>query len=490
MFRNYSIICCVGALLFSLLFVGCLNREVSFVEASLSPQDDRNLRVSLNRNIDILWVIDNSGSMEKEQAALAANFPVFIDVLSKIDGGLPSIHMGIATTDIGAGGFLCNRAVPGQLPGQPGDTDGDSGELLVTPTASSSCTGVSVTNGDNFLQDIPDPNNVGVRIRNYSTPGSEPSLAQAFSCYATRGIDGCGFEQPLEAMRRVLSNPQNISTNQSTRFLRPDAHLAVIFITDEDDCSASDNSLFSDVTAKGELANHNCFEHGVVCEPDSPLQVGVKTGCRSREDSDLLSPVEEYAQFLRQLKTRGNEIIVASIQGEALDSSGNATVKVIDAIGKQSLIPGKDLEKLCLDPLDDTAGADPGFRLAEFLGKFPQRNLQTSICGSDFSGTLDQIADLLSEAVRDPCLDGNLTDIDVSAGIQPNCEVQYIEDGIDPQRIPQCSSANPSVSEQPCWAVTVDATLCSGTDTQLAIEIFRTQDSLPGIDQVSCQLDP
>ena len=38
------------------------------------------------RNVDIVFVIDNSGSMSEEQANLARNFPVFMDELAGLQG--------------------------------------------------------------------------------------------------------------------------------------------------------------------------------------------------------------------------------------------------------------------------------------------------------------------------------------------------------------------------------------------------------------------
>ena len=56
-----------------------------------------------------------------------------------------------------------------------------------------------------------------------------------------------GFEQPLEAMYRALLDPEKL--NQG--FLREDAFLAVIIISDEDDCSTEDNRMFSVTMTSG-----------------------------------------------------------------------------------------------------------------------------------------------------------------------------------------------------------------------------------------------
>ncbi len=55
------------------------------------------------------------------------------------------------------------------------------------------------------------------------------------------GATGCGFEAPLEAMKRSLDG----SRIENTGFIRDGAFLAVVFLTDEDDASVKDSSVYS-----------------------------------------------------------------------------------------------------------------------------------------------------------------------------------------------------------------------------------------------------
>jgi hypothetical protein len=66
--------------------------------------EKKTIPVKLNRNIDILFVVDNSGSMIEEQASWRHNFPAFINVLNTIEGGLPDVHIGVISTNVGTGG--------------------------------------------------------------------------------------------------------------------------------------------------------------------------------------------------------------------------------------------------------------------------------------------------------------------------------------------------------------------------------------------------
>ncbi|MFH2008695.1 MAG: hypothetical protein ABI333_19060 [bacterium] len=74
------------------------------------------------------------------------------------------------------------------------------------------------------------------RCRNYTSD----TLQEVFSCMADRGTGGCGYEQPLEAMHRALDDhPDNVG------FVRDNAYLTVVSVTDEDDCSAANPGVFS-----------------------------------------------------------------------------------------------------------------------------------------------------------------------------------------------------------------------------------------------------
>src|SRR6185295_5275044 len=52
---------------------------------------------TLNREIDILFMIDDSPSMLPLQAKLLANFPVFMNVLKGLPMGLPDVHIAVVS---------------------------------------------------------------------------------------------------------------------------------------------------------------------------------------------------------------------------------------------------------------------------------------------------------------------------------------------------------------------------------------------------------
>jgi hypothetical protein len=58
---------------------------------------------SVNSDVDIVFMIDNSNSMREEQQNLARNFPVFMNALKSLPEGLPNVHIGIVSSDLGTG---------------------------------------------------------------------------------------------------------------------------------------------------------------------------------------------------------------------------------------------------------------------------------------------------------------------------------------------------------------------------------------------------
>ena len=415
---------------------GCTSREVAQVDPRPDKVDGPRVPVEINRNVDILFVIDNSGSMEEEQAQLNENFPLFINVLKEIDGGLPNVHIGVVSTDVGAGPGIA--ACEG---------DGDNGELQFTPRI-----GGCTPPDDKYIMDVQDPNDVNQRITNYDT--SVSTLEETFSCIASLGTGGCGFEQPLEAMYRALLDPNNLNQD----FLREDAFLAIIIISDEDDCSTEDNRMFADSNATleselGPLNSFRCFEFGVACEPDNNIRSpGPRQECGPRVGSQFMYDIDRYVAFLKnELNKDPADIIVAGIVGdtgpvEVQVASDNTTTKAV-------LLPSCNVRDEETDTL--LTEAAPAIRLKSFLDQFPQRNTFTTICNEKLDGALVLIANLLKEVIGNPCMKGNIdTDPNVE-GIQEECVVSDVRfpDTVFQEEtlLSKCSTVPAPSGEVPCW---------------------------------------
>ncbi|MDB4962079.1 MAG: hypothetical protein JWP01_2078 [Myxococcales bacterium] len=429
---------------------GCPDRTISKVDTEQGRVEYKDIPVTVNRNVDILFVIDDSPSMADKQANLASNFPNFINVLNTIQGGLPDVHIGVVTSDVGTKGT--QDAAPGPSIGGIGSGGcsgtGKSGNLQIY--------GAPVTSP--YISDIASATMPGTRIKNYTG-----NLDTVFGQMATgAGAGGCGFEQHLEAMKRALnSNPANAG------FLRPDAYLAVIFIADEDDCSMSHSSMLGPPSgALGTLQSFRCTRFGVTCDvggasTDAMNQVGTKSTCHPNESSAYLEKVGAYVDFLKKLKTDPTKVIVAGIMGvsepfqvELRPPSGSATPE-------QALRPSCSYQGATT-----LQTADPPARLKFFLDQFPNRNTFTSICQQDLSEGLALIAQLLKTVLGDPCIEGKLSDVDKEMpGPQYDCSVSDVTNVGRPNEmedvLPQCNATN---TNTPCWRINVDTENCLLSD--------------------------
>jgi hypothetical protein len=452
---------------FSLSFLvaapGCPSRDLSELP-SIPAKEQGHVVHAERRGLDILFVIDDSGSMAANQERLIANFPLFMEELAKVEGGLPDVHIGVVSSDLGAARNPGDPYLVSNCQGR-----GKEGMLQSAPRVP----GCAPPDGA-FIVDVADES--GGRSRNYSG-----SLGETFDCIARLGTLGCGFEQHLEAMRQALDG-------RNPGFLRDGAYLAVIFVADEDDCSVFPTPdgyrMFDDqqrdvADELGALASYRCTEYGIECVPDSREQLGPRSDCRPREASPFMPHPREYVEFLYGLKEDPGLIVAAGILGPP------APV----AVEEHPLTGDPRLAVSCKDPPDcdfttgsDTncqAAADPAVRLGWFLGQFGQ-NVFTSICDVDLSAAMVEIGKLVREVVDNRCLRGELV-LDASGA--PRCTVEDVRfRGTDREErgpaIPRCSSPAAAPSEAPCWYVEQDPQ-CSGYPTGLAIEIERGSEPAP-----------
>jgi hypothetical protein len=155
------------------------------------------------QEVDLLFVIDNSGSMADEQQNLIASFPGFIEGIEHTLGPQTSYHVGVVTTDLN----LFN-ATECQMIG-----------ALTTKTG-----------GDMSSNRACGPYAAGARFMT-----TQDDLHDAFACAAQVGIDGDGVERPMDALEAALHGhpPQTAACNDG--FLRDDALLVLVLITDEED---------------------------------------------------------------------------------------------------------------------------------------------------------------------------------------------------------------------------------------------------------------
>src|SRR5262249_52361554 len=149
----------------------------------VTQETDVRVAQNVKNKVDILFVIDNSPSMAPKQAELQKQFPQMIKVIDDVGKSSPAdYHIGVVTSDLGAGQFTLGG---GQCP--PG---GDGGKL-VNKGAAANTNCQAPTGGVNFIEynQLNGTNNL---------PGGQ-DLATTFTCIASVGDKGCGFEHQLEA---------------------------------------------------------------------------------------------------------------------------------------------------------------------------------------------------------------------------------------------------------------------------------------------------
>lgn len=203
-----------------------------------------------NRELDLLFVIDNSPAMAGRRDQLQAGLRRIAARLHAFPGGLPDLHVGVVTTDLGTRGGPGQGACAGL---------GDDGRLRALPGTST-----------RFLVDVVQPD--GAILRNY-----DGDLGDALARLADVGSAGCAATQPLGAARRALSHEANRG------FRRDGAHLALIFIAASDDCSFDDPEFLGD--------------------PPSPA--------RCTERAGQLVPVGDFARAFDDLAGDPSKVLVA-----------------------------------------------------------------------------------------------------------------------------------------------------------------------------------
>lgn len=175
------------AVLAATVLTGCGKDTPSF--SLLSDGDSFTQgNASFNNQLDILFVVDNSGSMQPYQDNLANNFNSFIQAFVT-----KGYDFKIAVTSTQA--YLSNAA----------------------HTGNSNYARFS----DGYFS------HTGIRVITPSTP----NLTNVFMTNVRIGTNGAGDERAFSSFREALNNPVN------SGFLRNQAFLSVIILSDEDDFS-------------------------------------------------------------------------------------------------------------------------------------------------------------------------------------------------------------------------------------------------------------
>lgn len=297
--------------------------------------------------VDILWMIDNSGSMAAEQLKIADRFNQFFSQLitSQVD-----YHIAVVTSDPADRGIL--RAYNG-----PAVENCDSCRFLTNTVPCS---------------------NPGVVTTGLSPAEIESTLATncpaqlVFRKMVNVGINGSSFEEGFTQVAAALGAnvvdpntgfPAGTVPPENVGFLRPEAALFVIFVSDEDEGAKRDGS-----------------------------------------------PIRYYQRLFESLKGAGNEnkVSVSAITGWPISADAPPLAQVCDALTTTfDNVPSNDsplaprIREImtaanaggCIDQgaaaNDENAFAETGSRYVELACR--TGGVVSNMCEADYSTALDQL---------------------------------------------------------------------------------------------------
>lgn len=280
--------------------------------------------------LDILWVIDNSASMCQEQLALAQNFAQFVSLVLEYLPNV-DLRLAVTTTDAAVNrgkfvndpaktfppacvesvqhpclgdvdcqkafgpGWNCKDYSPDQMYNFNGSINssctfrceadsecceefctGDCGadqsciKTMCDSAPSDACAYECKTPGGG-------PSNSGC-LRPPDTadcPASPPSVLTMtnindFKCIAQVEPEqsySANLEQGLKTAWQAL-DPDGPNAQQATSFVRPDAYLLIVFVTDEDDCSIDEEYCSPSHSCDDQNDEDKCVKDGGNCRLD------------------------------------------------------------------------------------------------------------------------------------------------------------------------------------------------------------------------------
>lgn len=302
---------------------------------------------------DILFVIDDSGSMWEEQNKLVDQLEAFVAAL--LEGPVENdFQVGVVTTSVTSHAQACFPEIPPEFREYPEAM----GKLQLPRDEDGTPLG-----GSPVLR------------------WDDPDFRDRFRALVRQGVDGSGQEMGFEAMRLALSEPLRGTANKG--FLRPGSRLLVVILSDEDDCSDPTGTALT-LTPPCETIRCDGDETcptGMYCLPadEAGNRSCQPNQCETEEGRAKLEPVERYVEFLRGLDDGTGQ--------------GRARETFLAVIGPVSDTPPHEPER-CRSAEDEAYGV--GVRYREAVAQMGDAAYVDSICGENYGEAMRQIAELAS----------------------------------------------------------------------------------------------
>ncbi len=365
--------------------------DAGSLDAGVDASGDANC-IPAATKVDLLILIDTSGSMTEEQELIRLQVPELVRALQSgdVDGDgiadyapVTDLQVAIITPDLGA-----------SVSGVPNcDIVGDSAILRGT-SEGAGCTEAGY----------------GPVLRFISGTDSTAALADT-SCLVQAGARGCGLEQQLEALLEASSpdGPTSYTAagytapmfadgsrgrgeTDNVALFRPDAVLAMVLFTDEEDCSARSPAAF--------------FSG----DPSAVAAFG-SWGTRCVAHPEELHPVSRFIDGITQLRTDLRRMVFVPVVG--LPTSLNPGVRTVPdyagILADARMTPMVDgSSENIVDACASLAGgsADPGRRYVEVAAGLAARGVHTtvqSICMANYGPVIRSIAYRIGQAAEATC---------------------------------------------------------------------------------------
>lgn len=499
------------ASLFAIAIPGCLEHPITTVELCKVQNPEVQIPLEEKGDVDILFVIDNSGSMAQEQSRLARNFEAFA---ARLDAMGAHYRIGITTTDVG------NPRCPQAL------TTPEAGDLVLRSCldrvgegafqfddvdASYACTDVCGLSGEHLavqatVTDRDPERKARPWLENIDGVSNLPegvSMADAFACFGPQGIDGCGYEQPLEAMYLAVKKAL-VADEGNYGFLRDDALLSIILVTDEADCShdpafsqifTPSNTTFWEDPSAPAPTSALCWNAGVACQGPGPVYEGCEPGDYAIDGSlgaadgmSVLRPVSRYTELLDQIRRdkqivdASRDVLVSLIAGVPIGyEDGSAEIVYQDAPADSQQQKDFGVAPGCVAQDGSNSTAVPPVRERAVAEAFSggERNLY-SICQDDYTPALEGIARRLEKAIEPVCGTAVVADADPETPeLEPTCKIQQIV-GEEVTDVPACVPVGDAD-----WAVPEGSTVCSIALTDAGGATETSRDDMTLVDGVA-----
>ena len=233
-----------------------------------------------SKKLDIVWVIDNSRSMADEQDDLGSNFSAFIDEFITKD---VDFKMAITTTDT--------------------STSAKKGQMVAGSST---------------------------KLNSEKAKLNEAQFKDDFKALVKVGISGSGVEKGLEASEGFMQR-------YATTFLRPDAYLAVVILSDEEDQSPKSVRQYTDFlkTYKSEAGLVKIYTIADLYKVTSGNTAGAERYIEaSKQTAGVVSNIN--SDFYQSLTTMGDSLIKLldsfALAGDPVVNSLRVVVNGVDSI--------------------------------------------------------------------------------------------------------------------------------------------------------------